>query len=106
MHNRLIFLYHRVRAHSQERSDWRLSSDESDHVRRREAKGGRRRVSQPRRWLSWGKRVEGPIGKSVGHNLETRCRTVLGEVTDPMLPRKASSELARCPYPKPTQVGT
>jgi hypothetical protein len=26
-------------------------------------------------------------------------------VTDPMLPRKASSEWLRCPYPKPTQVG-
>ena len=38
-------------------------------------------------------------------NPETRCRAVLGEVTDPMLPRKASSELTRCPYPKPTQVG-
>ena len=37
--------------------------------------------------------------------LETRCRAVLGEVTDPMLPRKASSEFTRCPYPKPTQVG-
>ena len=24
---------------------------------------------------------------------------------EPMLPRKASSELARRPYPKPTQVG-
>ena len=67
--------------------------------------GGRRRVGQPGRWLSRGKRVEGPIGKSVGRNLETRCRTVSGEVTDPMLPRKASSELTRCPYPKPTQVG-
>ena len=38
--------------------------------------------------------------------LEMRCRAVSGEVTDPMLPRKASSELTRCPYPKPTQVGT
>ena len=55
--------------------------------------------------MSRGKHVEGPIGKSVGHNLEMRCRADLGEVTDPMLPRKTSSELAQCPYPKPTQVG-
>ena len=67
--------------------------------------GGRRRVGEPRRWLSWGKRVGGGLGKSGPHNSETRCRTVLGEVTDPKLPRKASSELTRCPYPKPTQVG-
>ena len=30
---------------------------------------------------------------------------VFREVTDSMLPRKTSSELARYPYPKPTQVG-
>jgi hypothetical protein len=54
---------------------------------------------------SWGKRVEGGLGKSGPRNLETRCRAVTGEVTDPMLPRKAPSELTRCPYPKPTQVG-
>jgi hypothetical protein len=52
-----------------------------------------------------GKRVGGPVGKSAGHNPEARCRAVSGEVTDPMLPRKASSEWPRCPYPKPTQVG-
>ena len=66
---------------------------------------GRRRVGEPRRWLSWGKRVGGGLGKSGPHNPETRCRAATGEVTDPMLPRKAPSELTRCPYPKPTQVG-
>jgi hypothetical protein len=40
-----------------------------------------------------------------GHNLEARCRAASGEAIDPMLPRKASSEWLRCPYPKPTQVG-
>jgi hypothetical protein len=68
--------------------------------------GGRRRVGEPGRWLSRGKRVGGGPGKSGPHtNPETRCRADSGEVTDPMLPRKASSELTRCPYPKPTQVG-
>ncbi len=71
----------------------------------RQAMRGRRRVGEPRRWSSWGKRVGGGPGKSGPHtSSETRCRTDTGEVTDPMLPRKASSELARRPYPKPTQV--
>ena len=52
-----------------------------------------------------GKQVGGSIGKSVGHNPEMRCRADLGEVSDPKLSRKTSSELIRCPYPKPTQVG-
>ena len=68
--------------------------------------GGTQEGRSTGRWLSRGKHVEGPVGKSAGHNLEMRCRTASGEVTDPMLPRKASSELTRCPYPKPTQVGT
>jgi hypothetical protein len=55
--------------------------------------------------LSRGKHVGGRIGKSVRHNPEMRCRAVTGEVSDPTLPRKTSSELTRCPYPKPTQVG-
>ncbi len=67
--------------------------------------GGRRRVGHPGRWLSRGKRVGGSVGKSAGLNPETRCRAATGEVTDPMLPRKASSEWTGCPYPKPTQVG-
>jgi len=55
---------------------------------------------------TWGKRVGGGLGKSGPHiHPETRRRAVQGEVTDPMLPRKAPSELTRCPYPKPTQVG-
>jgi hypothetical protein len=66
---------------------------------------GRRRVGEPRRWLSWGKRVGRVLGKSGTYDPEARCRAVLGEVTEPMLPRKAPSELTRCPYPKPTQVG-
>ena len=71
----------------------------------RTAKERRRKIGEPRRWLSWGKRVGRDLGKSVGRNAEMRCRTASVEVTDPMLPRKASSELTRCPYPKPTQVG-
>jgi hypothetical protein len=71
----------------------------------RTAKEGRRKIGEPRRWLSWGKRVGRDLGKSGSRNPETRCRAVPGEVTDSMLPRKASSELARYPYPKPTQVG-
>ncbi len=35
---------------------------------------------------------------------EVRRRAVLGEVDDPMLSRKASSECHGGPYPKPTQV--
>jgi hypothetical protein len=38
--------------------------------------GGRRRVSEPRRWSSWGKRVGRGLGKSGSHNPETRCRAV------------------------------
>ena len=72
---------------------------------RRVAMGGRRRVGLPGAGCTRGKQVGGPIGKSVGRNAEMRCRAVSGEVSDPTLPRKTSSELARCPYPKPTQVG-
>jgi hypothetical protein len=67
--------------------------------------GGRRRVGRPRRWLSWGKRLGRSPRKIREANPEARCRAALGEATGPMLPRKASSELLRCPYPKPTQVG-
>ena len=28
---------------------------------------GRRRISEPRRWLSWGKRIGGGLGKSGPH---------------------------------------
>ncbi len=30
--------------------------------------GGRRRIGEPRRWLSWGKRVGGGLGKSGPHS--------------------------------------
>jgi hypothetical protein len=65
---------------------------------------GRRRVGEPGRWLSRGKRVGSGPGKSGPQDPETRCRAVTGEVTEPMLSRKAASERTTCPYPKPTQV--
>src|SRR3989304_2956986 len=101
----LIFQYHLIRAHPESellREPW----GGTDPLGTREAKGGRRRVGRPTRWSSWGKCVGGPsrqIRRAI--NPEARCRAVLGEATDPMLPRKASSEQVRCPYPKPTQVG-
>ena len=52
---------------------------------------GRRKVDDPRRWLSWGKRVGRGPGKSGPHNPETQRRAELGEVIDPTLPRKAAS---------------
>jgi len=67
--------------------------------------GGRRRVGEPRRWSSWGKRVGRDLGKSGSRMSRDAMPNRSGEVTDPKLPRKAPSELARCPYPKPTQVG-
>ena len=102
----LIFQYHLTRAKAESTV---LREPPSGGYRprwRRPAKGGRRRVGRPRRWLSWGKGVGRPrrqIREAV--NPETRCRAALGEATNPMLPRKSSSELVRCPYPKPTQVG-
>src|SRR5438093_3620680 len=102
----LIFQYHFTRAQAESTV---LREPPSGGYRprwRRPAKGGRRRVGRPRRWLSWGKGVGRPrrqIREAV--NPETRCRAASGEATDPMLPRKSSSELVRCPYPKPTQVG-
>ncbi len=32
---------------------------------------GRRRIGEPRRWLSWGKRVGGDLGKSGSRIFET-----------------------------------
>jgi hypothetical protein len=52
-----------------------------------------------------GKRVGRGPGKSGPHIARGAIPSRLGIVTEPMLPRKASSELARRPYPKPTQVG-
>ena len=43
------------------------------------------------------------IGKSVKHCLRPDAEPY-GEVDDPMLPRKASSEFYSGLYPKPTQV--
>jgi hypothetical protein len=54
--------------------------------------------------LSPGKCVGRGVGKSAPHVPETRYRADYGEVSDPMLPRKASSECHGRPYPKPTQV--
>jgi hypothetical protein len=54
---------------------------------------GRRRVGEPRRWLSWGKRVGRGPGKSGPHQARDVIPSRKAEVTDPMLPRKASSEL-------------
>jgi hypothetical protein len=102
----LIFQYHLIRAQT-ESAVLREPFGATDPRGTRSAKGGRRRVARPRRWLSWGKRVGG-LPRQIREviNPEARCRAVSGEASDPKLPRKASSELVRCPYPKPTQVGT
>jgi hypothetical protein len=102
----LIFQYHFIRAQAESRLLREPPSGGYRPTWRRPAKGGRRRVRRPRRWSSWGKCVGRPprqIREAV--NPEARCRAALGEATDPMLPRKSSSEWMRCPYPKPTQVG-
>ena len=54
--------------------------------------------------MSRGKEVGRAAGKSAAHEPEIRCRARTGEVGEPMLPRKASSECRGGPYPKPTQV--
>jgi hypothetical protein len=67
--------------------------------RQRVAEGGRRRVGDPGRWLSRGKHV----GRSVERfsiKPEMRCRAVTGEVTDPMLPRKAQQLVGTVPVPQ------
>jgi len=38
------------------------------------------------------------------HKPEIRRVPLTGEISDPMLPRKASTRGSSCPYPKPTQV--
>ncbi len=66
--------------------------------------GERRKVAQPGRWLSRGKRV-GRGDRQIRFLMcLRRDAEPLGEVGDPLLPRKASSECCRGPYPKPTQV--
>ena len=75
MHNRLIFLYHRVRA----KPEGGRSGDGFGRTRpklRLGSEGGTQEGRSTGRWLSRGKQVGGLIGKSVGRNSETRCRTV------------------------------
>ena len=68
--------------------------------------GGTQEASRSHDWTC-GFRSVGGSSRQIREviNPEARCRAVLGEASDPMLPRKSSSELVRCPYPKPTQVG-
>ena len=107
MEDRLIFRYHLDRANPETEllREPLHRGGATDPLDIREAKGGRRRVGRPTRWSSWGKEVGRSPRQIRGIiNPEIRCRAASGEATDPMLPRKSSSELVRCPYPKPTQV--
>jgi hypothetical protein len=54
----LIFQYHLIRAQA-ESEVLREPFGATDQLGTRPAKGGRRRVARPRRWLSWGKCVGG-----------------------------------------------
>ena len=70
MHNRLIFRYHHVRVHSNPgllRGCFRHLLKANRPTWRRKAVEGRRKVSDPRRWLSSGKRVGRGLGKSGPH---------------------------------------
>jgi hypothetical protein len=67
MHNRLIFRYFRVRANPKS-GVLRGCLRANRTTLRRAAKEGRRRVGDPRRWLSWGKRVGRGLGKSGPHS--------------------------------------
>ena len=69
MHNRLIFLYHHVRANSYGKAVGGCSSERTWHVSRMESDGGTQEGRSTGRWLSRSKHVGGPIGKSVGHIL-------------------------------------
>jgi hypothetical protein len=99
----LIFQYHLNRAHPKSgllRKSLHLGGA-TDPLGTREAKGGRRRVARPRRWSSWGKCVGGPPRQiREGTNSETRRRAASGEASDPMLPRKSSSERFEVPVPQ------
>ena len=101
----LIFQYHFIRDKA-ESEVLREPFGATEPLGTRPAMGGRRRVDRPRRWSSWGKCVGGSP-RQIREIATPRhdCRAALGEAMDPMLPRKASSEWMRCPYPKPTQVG-
>ena len=109
MHNRLIFRYHRLRDKRRPAVAKGMAGPSgptgTDPRAERRAMRGRRKVDDPRRWLSWGKRVGRGVGKSAPHQgRDVTPSRSLGEVIDPMLPRKAASECNQCPYPKPTQV--
>ena len=67
MHNWLIFQYHRVRAHPRLGDPKGMTFGSNRPAPAWEAKEGRRRVGEPRRWLSWGKRVGRGLGKSGPH---------------------------------------
>ena len=69
MHNWLIFQYHHVRVNSKTLY-WGEPKGELQKVWRT-AKRGRRKVDEPRRWLTWGKRVGRAVGKSAVHMPET-----------------------------------
>src|SRR5436190_19461809 len=58
--------------------------------------GGRGRLGEPRRWLSWGKRVGEVLVKCGTSIPEARCQLAISRrVPDAMPPRKASREEAR-----------
>src|SRR3954470_21809334 len=58
--------------------------------------GGRGRLRDPRRWLSWGKRVGEALVKCGASIPEARCQLAVSRrVPDAMPPRKASREDAR-----------
>ena len=103
MEDRLIFRYHLDRANAEIellREPLHLGGA-TDPLDSRQAKGGRRRVARPRRWSSWGKCVGGPPRQiREGTNSETRRRAASGEASDPMLPRKSSSERFEVPVPQ------
>ena len=70
MHNRLIFRYHGLR----DNADLQLlrgcrsfGADRNRPTAVRRVMRGRRKVDEPRRWLSWGKRVGRGVGKSAPH---------------------------------------
>src|SRR5690554_3460942 len=77
MHNRLIFRYRCARAPAE---GWLLRGYQlpvrgwlvNRPTGLRQAMRGRRRVDEPRRWLSWGKRVDRGPGKSGPHQRSRR----------------------------------
>ena len=67
MHNRLIFLYHHVRAKSTEIAIRGCSSERTGHVARTDSDGVTQKGRSTGRWLSRSKHVGGLVGKSAGH---------------------------------------